>query len=307
LEGALLKSRSRRWRSHARGGRYGDNGMEESAEMAEEKLKILVIGAHPDDADVHCGGLALKYIARGHIVKFLSTTNGDTGHHQIGGVELARRRYAEAQAAAGTAGLAEYEVLDLHTGELEPSVANRKLIIRIIREYNPDLIITHRPNDYHPDHRYTSQLVQDASYIVTVPNMVALTDFLPRTPKICYMHDRFRKPLPFQPDVVVGIDEVIEKKVQMMHCHESQFYEWLPFNQGIADQVPVDPEKRKKWLASWRLPYFENIANDYRQVLIELYGEKKGREVRYAEAFEGCEYGAGFTKDDIPALFPFFG
>jgi LmbE family N-acetylglucosaminyl deacetylase len=275
--------------------------------MTEERLKILVVGAHPDDADVRCGGLALKYIAQGHTVKFLSTTNGDTGHHQIGGVELARRRYAEAQAAARMAGLAEYEVLDLHSGELEPSVANRKLIIRIIREYNPDLIITHRPNDYHPDHRYTSQLVQDASYIVTVPNMVALTDFLPRTPKICYMHDRFRKPIPFQPDVVVGIDEVIEKKVQMMHCHESQFYEWLPFNQGIAAQVPVEPEQRKQWLASWRLPYFENLANDYRHVLIELYGETKGREVRFAEAFEGCEYGAGFTKDDIPALFPFFG
>lgn len=280
--------------------------MEESTDMTEQRLRILVVGAHPDDADVRCGGLALKYIAQGHEVKFLSTTNGDTGHHQIGGVELARRRYAEAQAAARAAGLAEYEVLDLHTGELEPSVANRKLIIRIIREYNPDLIITHRPNDYHPDHRYTSQLVQDASYIVTVPNMVALTDFLPRTPTICYMHDRFRKPLPFQPDVVVGIDEVIAKKVEMMHCHESQFYEWLPFNRGISDQVPVDPEQRKQWLASWRLPYFENIADEYRQMLIELYGEAKGREVRYAEAFEGCEYGAGFTRDDIPSLFPFF-
>ncbi len=274
--------------------------------MAESKLKILVIGAHPDDADIRCGGLALKYIAQGNEVKFLSTTNGDTGHHEIGGIELARRRYGEAQAAARVAGLAEYEVLDLHNGELEPSVTNRKMIIRIIREYDPDLIVTHRPNDYHPDHRYTSQLVQDASYIVTVPNMVALTDILPRTPKICYMHDWFRKPIPFQPDVVVGIDEVIEKKVEMMHCHESQFYEWLPFNQGIADQVPVDPEQRKEWLVSWRLPYFEKVANEYRQVLIELYGEQKGRAVRYAEAFEGCEYGAGFVKDDIPELFPFF-
>lgn len=274
--------------------------------MAESKLKILVIGAHPDDADIRCGGLALKYIAQGNEVKFLSTTNGDTGHHEIGGIELARRRYGEAQAAARVAGLAEYEVLDLHNGELEPSVTNRKMIIRIIREYDPDLIVTHRPNDYHPDHRYTSQLVQDASYIVTVPNMVALTDILPRTPKICYMHDWFRKPIPFQPDVVVGIDEVIEKKVEMMHCHESQFYEWLPFNQGIADQVPVDPEQRKEWLVSWRFPYFEKVANEYRQVLIELYGEQKGRDVRYAEAFEGCEYGAGFERDDIPELFPFF-
>ena len=277
-----------------------------SGEERVASLRILIIGAHPDDADIGCGGLALKYVSLGHTVKFLSTTNGDTGHHEIGGIELARRRYAEAQASARVAGLAEYQVLDLHNGELEPSVANRKLIIRIIREYNPDLIITHRPNDYHPDHRYTSQLVQDASYIVTVPNMVALTDILPRTPKICYMHDNFRKPLPFQPDVVVGIDDVIEQKVRMMDCHESQFYEWLPFNQGISDQVPADPEERRRWLASLRLPYFENIADAYRPVLIELYGEREGRAFRYAEAFEGCEYGAGFNKEDIPRLFPFF-
>jgi LmbE family N-acetylglucosaminyl deacetylase len=269
-------------------------------------VKILIIGAHPDDCDISCGGLALKYVAQGHDVKFLSVTNGDTGHHEIGGIELARRRYNEAQASAKVAGLSEYQVLDIHCGELEPTVFNRKIIIRIMREYRPDLIITHRPNDYHPDHRYTSQLVQDASYIVTVPNMVALTDALPRLPRICYMYDSFQKPYPFSPDVVISIDDVIEKKVDMIHCHESQLYEWLPFNQGIIDQVPDDDAGRRKWMAEWRLPKFEEIADKYRDLLIELYGEKKGREVRCAEALEGCEYGAGITKDDIEELFPFF-
>ena len=270
------------------------------------RKKILVIGAHPDDGDITCGGLALKYTALGHEVKFVSCTNGDTGHHEIGGIELARRRYHEAQAAAEVAGLVEYQILDIHCGELEPTVANRKTIIRIMREFDPDLIITHRPNDYHPDHRYTSQLVQDASYIVTVPNMVALTDIISRLPRICYMYDHFQKPLPFQPDVVLSIDDVIESKLDMIHCHDSQVYEWLPFNQGMLDQVPKDERERRKWLASWRLPRFEKIADRFRDRLRELYGEEKGRAVRYAEAYEGCEYGAGFSGDDVKELFPFF-
>ncbi|HEC62033.1 MAG TPA: PIG-L family deacetylase [bacterium] len=273
--------------------------------MAVSKMKVLVIGAHPDDAEVRCGGLALQYTSRGHRVKFVSATNGDTGHHEIGGIELARRRYREAQAAAEVAGVHEYQILDLHSGELEPTIANRKTIIRIIREYDPDVLITHRPNDYHPDHRYTAQLVQDASYIVTVPNMVALTDIPSRLPNIFYMHDWFGKPVPFQPDVVVAIDEVIEKKIDMLHCHESQFYEWIPFNQGILDQVPVAEQERKQWLAAWRLPYFEKVADAYREQLIRLYGPK-GKTVRYAEAFEACEYGAGVTAEQAPELFPFF-
>lgn len=269
-------------------------------------MKILIFGAHPDDCDIHCGGLALKYTGAGHDVKFVSVTNGDTGHHVIGGGQLARRRFAEAQEAAKVAGLSEYQVLDIHNGELEPTVANRKIIIRIIREYDPDLIITHRPNDYHPDHRYTSQLVQDASYIVTVPNMAALTDFLRRPPRILYMHDRFQKPYPFSPDVAVSIDEVIERKVDMMACHQSQVFEFLPFNQGIEDQVPDDEEGRRRWLAGWRLPRFEEVAEKYRDLLIELYGKDRGSKVRYAEAYEGCEYGAGFSRDERKDLFPFF-
>jgi len=275
--------------------------------MASKSPRVLIIGAHPDDADITCGGLALKYTALGHVVKFLSCTNGDTGHHEIGGIELARRRYSESQASAKIAGVAEYEILDNHCGELEPTVANRRVIIRIIREFKPDIIITHRPNDYHPDHRYTAQLVQDASYIITVPNMVSLTDITPRFPWIFYMYDKFQKPYPFIPDMVVAIDEVIEKKVDMIHCHESQMYEWLPFNQGILDQVPAAEASRRQWVAEWRLPFFEKIADQYRDKLVELYGKEKGKAVRYAEAYEVCEYGADISPEELGEVFPFGG
>jgi N-acetylglucosamine malate deacetylase 1 len=268
------------------------------------KLRILVIGAHPDDPDITCGGSAALWSRAGHVVKFLSLTNGDTGHHAIGGIELARRRHAEAQASARACGIAEYQIIDQHCGELEATLANRKTVIRIMREFRPDLIITHRPYDYHPDHRATSTLVMDASYIVTVPNMLSLTDILEKAPRICYAFDRFAKPCPFEPHVVVPIDDVIETKIDMLDCHESQFYEWLAFNRGVLDQVPAGRKARRKWLAEQRLPDFARIADTCRDRLIELLGEKAGRAVRYAEAFEACEYGANVDPRELARLFP---
>ena len=269
-------------------------------------LRVLIIGAHPDDPDVTAGATAALYARAGHTVKFLTVTNGDTGHHEIGGIELARRRRAEAQASAGTAGISEYQILDNHCGELEPTIAIRKTIIRIIREFRPDLIITHRPYDYHPDHRYTSQLVMDASYIVTVPNMVALTDIVDAPLRICYMYDRFTKPYPFQADIVVDITSAMATKSDMMHCHTSQMYEWIPFNRGILDQVPAGEGERQRWLDGQRLPANEEIANKYRERLVDLYGSERGAKIRYAEAFEACEYGSGLDEEEMKRLFPFF-
>jgi LmbE family N-acetylglucosaminyl deacetylase len=269
-----------------------------------KQLRILVIGAHPDDPDIGCGGTAALWARAGHVVKFLTLTNGDTGHHEIGGIELARRREREAQASARVCGIHEYQVLDNHCGELEPTVANRKTVIRIMREFRPDLVITHRPYDYHPDHRAASQLVLDASYIVTVPNMVALTDILGAPPRICYLYDRFTRPCPFEAHVVVPIDDTIETKLDMLDCHESQFYEWLPFNQGVLDQVPADRAARRRWMAKQRLEEFAHIAGSCRPRLVELLGEKAGKAVRYAEAFEASEYGANVGALEIERLFP---
>jgi len=272
--------------------------------MNNHSLKIIVFGAHPDDCDIKAGGIAIKYANLEHEVKFVSVTNGDAGHHEIGGVELARRRRAEAQAAGAVAGI-EYHVLDNHDGELEPTLENRKKIIRLIRNYTPDLILTHRPNDYHPDHRYTSILVQDSAYMVTVPNICTDTPALSYNPVIAYLSDNFQKPQPFSPDVVIAIDDVIKKKIDMLHCHTSQMYEWLPFNAGHLNQVPESPQNRREWLRH-RLNQFRTVADRYRDLLIKYYGQERGSKVQYAEAFEGCEYGSALTDENIPELFPFF-
>lgn len=269
-------------------------------------LNILVFGAHPDDPDFSAGGVAALYVQKGHRVKFVSLTNGDAGHHEIGGVELARRRYAETQAVARVQGLVEYQVLDNHDGELEPTLENRRKVIRIIREFRPDLILTPRPNDYHPDHRYTSMLVQDAAYMVTVPNIVALTDHLALNPVIAYVSDRFKKPYPFSPDVAVDIGSVIERKLDALHCHTSQVYEWLPFNAGHVGEVPAEESARRQWLAGKYLPRFAHPAQLYRSVLARWYGSARAEAIRYAEAFEICEYGSQPDEAELRRLFPFF-
>ena len=262
--------------------------------------RLLVYGAHPDDPEIKAGGLAAKYAARGDEVRFVSMTNGATGHHEIGGVELARRRYEEAQASADVIGI-EYEIWDEHTGELTASVARRKRVIREIRQYDPDLVLTHRTNDYHPDHRYAGQLVRDAAYVVEVPNMCPLTPALRDTPAIAHLEDDFQEPTTFEPDVVVAIDDVLEQKLDMLHCHESQMYEWLPYNQDELADVPAEDTARREWLADRRAPEFAAIADRFRDRLVERYGDR-GHDVEYAEAFSFSEYGG--QPDAVDELFP---
>ncbi|MCZ7646308.1 MAG: PIG-L family deacetylase [Planctomycetota bacterium] len=271
---------------------------------ASGKLRILAIGAHPDDCEIKVGGTAALWAAAGHSVKFVSATNGGTGHHEIGGIELVRRRLEEARRAAAVLGI-EYEVMDFTNGELEATLFHRKFFIKLIRQFNPDLILTHRPNDYHPDHRYTSQLVQDSAYVVTVPNNMPTVKALRHNPTIAYLSDNFQKPIPFQPDVVVGIDHVLEKKVDMLHCHTSQFYEWIPWNQSVENEVPSGEAERRAWLRERRIKADEKCAEQYRGKLIELYGPEQGRAFKYAEAFEGCEYGSPLTPEKARLLFPF--
>jgi len=268
------------------------------------KLNILIIGAHPDDAEESCGTAAL-YIAAGHTVKLVSVTNGDAGHQTMGGGELMRRRAEEARKSGKILGV-DYQLLDNHDGELLPTLENRRKIIRIIREFHSDIVITHRTNDYHPDHRNTGQLVLDAAYMVTVPNICPETPILKINPVFLFASDNFSKPTPFTPDVVVGIDQTIEKKIDMYDCHISQFYEWLPWNDGIIDQVPKGIAERREWMAISRRHEAELLANKYREKLIELYGQDQGKKIRFAEAFEDSEYGTRITKENIKVLFPFF-
>lgn len=272
--------------------------------MANNDPALLVFGAHPDDCEITTGGLAALYAERGWRAMFVSLTNGDAGHHEIGGAALARRRKQEACAAADVIGI-ESLVLDNHDGELLPTLDRRREVIGIIRDFRPDLILTPRPYDYHPDHRYTATLVQDAAYMITVPNICASHEIMKANPVIMYVRDGFLKPYPFAPDIAIDIDKVIEKKVDMLHCHTSQMYEWLPYNAGHADEVPDDPAEHRVWMRGRREARLRSDADMFREMLISRYGQERGSAIAYAEAFELCEYGASLTKEAASRLFPF--
>jgi LmbE family N-acetylglucosaminyl deacetylase len=267
----------------------------------EGRVRIITIGAHPDDCEGKFGGTAAKFAKAGHLVKFLSMTNGDAGHQSQGGGVLAKTRYAEAQEAARRLGIAEYEVLGNHDGELEPSLEVRKQVIRAIRRWNADIVIAPRPNDYHPDHRYTGVVVQDSAYSVVVPNYVSDVPALRKNPVFLYFEDGFQTPSPFRPDVVVAIDDVWETKISSMDAHVSQMYEWLPWVDGRLSLVPVEPAARKKWLSDTRS---RALTPAVREALTKRYGPEIGSRARQTEAFQLCEYGRQVSSEELQQLFP---
>ncbi len=264
--------------------------------------RIIVIGAHPDDCDLDAGGTAILLANMGYAVKFVSVTNGDAGHQTEGGGALAKRRIAEAQEAGKRFGVT-YDVLDNHDGELLPTLEIRLQVIRKIREWNADLVIAPRPNDYHPDHRYTGVLVQDAAYMVAVPNVAPDTPPLKKNPVFLYSQDYFQRPNPFRSDIAIDITSVFDQKIHAVSAHESQVYEWLPWIGGYYDEVPKNPEERKKWLAK---RYDVKLSADVRKALELWYGKEKAAQVKYAEAFEICEYGTQPKEEDLRKLFPMF-
>jgi LmbE family N-acetylglucosaminyl deacetylase len=271
------------------------------------KLRIICFGAHPDDCELRAGGVAAMWSAKGHHVKFVSVTNGDIGHWRDAGGPLARRRTAEVERAAKILGIAT-EVLDIHDGELMPSLENRRTITRLIREWKADVVMSHRPNDYHPDHRYTGILVQDAAFMVTVPHFCPDVPALKTNPVFLFYPDSFQKPNPFQPDIIVSIDEVIEKKLDALDTLESQFYEGGA--NGSAALIPTDPAKqqdRRRQVRAAHAARNQSLAQRFRNALSEWYGKEKGARVQHAEAFEVCEYGRRPNRAELARLFPFFG
>ncbi len=266
----------------------------------QKKINVVVIGAHPDDCDIDAGGTAILWSKAGHNVLFVSVTNGDAGHHEKGGGVLAKIRMAEAQEAGKRFGV-KYVVLDNHDGELMPSLENRLKIIRLIRQWNADVVIGPRPNDYHPDHRNTAILLQDAAYMVIVPNVAPDTPPLKKNPVFLFTQDGFQKPNPFQPDIAVDITSVADQKIYAMAAHESQFFEWLPWTNGTLDQVPDTEKERLDWLTRWRN---QEIPENIRKTLTKWYGNENASRAKIAEAFEICEFGRKPSDDEIRILFP---
>ena len=271
------------------------------------KLRVICFGAHPDDCELQAGGTAALWAAQGHHVLFVSVTNGDIGHWREAGGALALLRKREVQQAHKVLGIQGY-IMDVHDGELLPTLENRHTITQLIREWKADLVMSHRPNDYHPDHRYVGVLVQDAAYMVTVPFFCPDTPILRKNPVFMYYPDGFKKPNPFQPDVVVNIDSVITKKVDALAIMESQFQE------GGANGTPElfpsnDPEKRKTRDRQVREGFArrnQNLADRFRAKIGEWYKSSEAEKIKHIEAFELCEYGSQPDKKEFKRLFPFF-
>jgi LmbE family N-acetylglucosaminyl deacetylase len=262
-------------------------------------VRVICIGAHPDDCEIEFGGTAAKLAARGDAVKFLSVTNGEAGHHLHPGPELVKIRQAESEESARSLGITTTEILGNPDGQLTPSLAVRNQVVREIRAWHADVVITHRPWDYHPDHRYTGQLVQDSAYLVTVPYTCPDAPALRRNPVFAYLEDSFQLPIPFVANIAVNIDDVWERKLDALDAHQSQVYEWLPWMQD--EPVPEGVAARRKWLdATWS----REPSMCTRAALARRYGPEGAARVRHAEAFEISEYGRRPTAQELDEMFP---
>jgi LmbE family N-acetylglucosaminyl deacetylase len=271
--------------------------------MAEEPLKLLILGAHPDDAEYHAGGLASIYCELGHTVKMVSLTNGQAGHHERSPDQLAEVRRREAAAAGQVIG-AEYITWDIPDGELVADLETRQRVIREIRGFAPDLLLTHRPYDYHPDHRAVGQLVQDASYLVTVPNVLRDTPALFRDPVIAYLPDLFTKPCAMVADVVLDVTDRVDTIVAMLACQRSQVFEWLPYEEGILDQVPHDEQEKLLWLRGWYRKHMLPRAERFRDDLMDAFGSERGKQIEFCEVYEVSQYAAAADLERRQRLFP---
>lgn len=267
-------------------------------------MNIVCFGAHPDDGEFFAGGTAVKWARAGHNVLLVCLTNGDIGHHEMAGGPLARRRAEETRAAANAGGY-DSLVLDHHDGELQPTLELRKKIVRILRERQADIVLTHRPYDYHPDHRYGAMAVQDAAYMVCVPNFCPDVPALRANPVFLYLMDHFQRPYPFQPDVAVAVDDVMDVKWAMMDAMPSQVYEWLPWIEGRLGERPADPAAWRGWLEAYWGPMFEKATGAWREALTTWYGAERAASIRFAEFFEVCEYGRRPSPGELRQLFPF--
>jgi LmbE family N-acetylglucosaminyl deacetylase len=278
------------------------------APAQDGKLRIIAFGAHPDDCEWAEGGAGAKWAALGHHVKFVSCTNGDIGHWGMAGGPLAKRRAAEIKKCGEILGN-QALALDIHDGELMVTMENRRTICRLIREWKADLVISHRPNDYHPDHRYVGVLVMDAAYMVTVPFFCPDTPHLTKNPVFLFSEDEFQRPNPFTADIAVAVDDVIEKKLAAMEALESQFYEGGCNGGPHLVPDPKDAQAvaaRKKQVRTEFEGFFSAPAQRYRPALEKYYGATAAAKVRFAEMFEICEYGRRPSPEEIRTLFPFF-
>ena len=283
---------------------FGAQALDAQAPAARV-LRVIAFGAHPDDAEQKFAGTAALMAAQGHKVKLVALTNGDVGHFAQAGGPLAQRRKAEVEACHKKLGV-ETDVLDIHDGELMPDLETRKKVANLIREWQADIVLSHRPWDYHPDHRAVGKLAEDAAVVVAAPFFAPYTPATKRNPIFLFYSDGFQKPYPFDPIIAVGFDDVAQKKWDCIGDMPSQFADADSWQARYRGNTPADPAARAAYILNAVKQRSADVADQYRPLLVKLYGEQKGRAVKYAEAFELNQYGSPATADELKQLFPTF-
>lgn len=271
--------------------------------MPVDPIRLLILAAHPDDAEYHAGGLAALYHRMGRCVKIVALTDGRAGHHERGERELIAMRRREAARAGQVIG-SSYETLDFPDGQLQPTLEARLRVIQEMRLFKPDLVLTHRTCDYHPDHRAVGQIVQDASYLVTVPMVLPDVPPLRQAPVFAYMGDTFTRPARIRADVVLNVADYVDKIVAMLACHESQIFEWLAYEEGTLDTVPDGESQRLEWARSWFAKHMKNRVEHFRDDIRRVFGNEMGEQLQFVEVCEISEYGTIPDRKRYRELFP---
>ncbi len=261
--------------------------------QAMSKRTYMFVGGHPDDADNKFGGTAILLKKLGCDIVFVAVTDGSAGHPTMDRQALAVRRRGEAELVAEYLGIT-YVVMDTPDGELVPDLPTRSKLIRLIREHKPDVLISHKPTDYHPDHRAAGQLVQDCSFLLTVPLVCPDVPAMSDAPYVFHIHGSRRNE--FQPDVLVDIGSVVDQKMHSLALHESQIFEWLPFIGHFSDETPKPTDDYLDWMKRhWGDPgHVSRFAKLHRNPA-----------AAHLEVLERCEYGSTVTPDIAQELFPF--
>lgn len=273
-------------------------------DMENREKRVIVICAHPDDAELTSGGICILLSRMGYKIKYISLTNGNKGHHEGTKNEITIRGYGETEEVKKRMGC-EYEILNIEDVKLESTLKNRIEVIRLIREWKADIVITHPPYDYYPDHRHTFLLVQDTAFLVNVPKILSEVPAVEQSPLFLYTRGRYVNPLELQPDIVVDITSVIRKKAYVIDAHVSQIYEWLFWINHSNDIIPETEEGKIDYILNQYVLRRGEVRENDKSVVKKWYGSQ-AEEVKTIEAFEICEFGRTVNNQDIRALFPMF-
>ena len=268
--------------------------------------RVMVIGAHPDDADITCGCTAAKLVAKGARVKFVAVCNGDIGHHIYPKSKTAAVRRQETLNAAKVWGLDSYDIYGYGDARVPNDFAARELVARKIQEFEPDIVITHRDCDYHVDHRTVGTLVKDCGYMLGCPHWIEGSKALRRRPLILLMRDDFTVPRTIRPDILIDCDPYIEKWCDALDCQVSQFYEWLAWDKGCEDEVAAIGDRSKniagrnaylkKYWAAKKLRDATRFADAWKE-------QYPGKALpKMLEGYEISEYGRPPIEEDFQLL-----